>query len=199
MNDHGLNRLMALQLIKVAHFDPMSCECGALCSSIEHWCVYQVVLKNISGSQVSLFPPKFCFHVSCAGSRRALENTRWCRSFPTSCSDQHMYRFPMFTGVRTYALPGPFTGSQKKSVSPPLPSKNNAPGRTTVGVVSALFGTLPFVTPPPLCRNNTRCFVVSIKFWDFSVVLARGGGGYICASVHQISVQCRFHHIQTIQ
>ena len=71
------------------------------------------------------------------------------------------------------------------------PCENNALGRAKVGAVSTNFGAVfhfaLYKGPPPPFRTIRG--VVSVNFWDFSVVLewGRGGGGSgICLSDFRI-------------
>ena len=86
---------------------------------------------------------------------------------------------------RTHRPWGPASGAshdptQPNPTQPPLFCETNAFGKTTVGVVSATFGTpshFALCSPaPPLVRTTSWLR----RYWALSVVLARrrGGGGH---------------------
>ena len=55
-------------------------------------------------------------------------------------------------------------------------AESNTLVRATAGAVSVSFGTMPYFAlyKYPPCQSNRR--FVAVKFWDFGVALARGGG-----------------------
>ena len=68
-----------------------------------------------------------------------------------------------------------------KPPPPNLPCESNALVRASGGVVSATFGTVSYWALYNFTPNvRAAVGVVRVKFWDFSVGLARGGGLFCC-------------------
>ena len=74
-------------------------------------------------------------------------------------------------GLRVWLLCTQGTPLSTVQSPPPPPCESNALVRATVGVASATLGTMSYFAtynPPPFVRAMVG--VVSVKFWDFSVV-----------------------------